>query len=232
MSIRLLTWEITGSTPLLQSNAHEMWKTPEVEDASKVSPSRSRKKTLRGTDTEAFKTSQKSLYINEQGQAYHPAQAFYKVLQDGCRNRKVGSTPALNYVTCAMRVPEFEFILCNPKTFKPLKGSEWVVDMRHGKNHNKEKQQGGVGIVCIRPKWRVWGGLLVMEVDIEYYRSKKSDTVKEMVATAGESITYLLDVAGRMFGIGAGRRRLVAIINRREEWSDMGMGRFSAKFRG
>jgi len=167
----------------------------------------------------AFDIAKGQLYVDDDGN-YHPGMAFYKALLKACPKRTLGRDNALSMVNLAVSIVDERFRLLDPatldkKTPKLIQADGWLVDKRRAINHNKNKDTGGVAVVAIRPKWKAWGGRLTLEVD--------SDLFKSYVG-----LTELLNIAGHMFGIGVGRRRLMGIRNRQEVWSDMGMGRFSA----
>jgi hypothetical protein len=216
----LVTWKIIGERPLFQSNPASMWAEPEEEGKTK----RAAKQPLYAGKAKAFQVAESQLYVNEDGRYFHPCIAFYKCLEKACAKRNLDRSSALSIVVNAVRTTEEEFVLLDPDTLdskkpKPLPKKVWLVDKRRAVNHNKGD---GVGIVAIRPKWIVWGGLLTLEVDADFFVAPKSSELKLV------GLTELLNIGGHIFGVGVGRRRLYTIRNRQEIWSDMGMGRFSA----
>lgn len=211
-----LTWMITGEKPLFQSTPASLWAEPD--DDETVKPAR--KPPMYPGATAAFEIAKSQLYINAEGRNYHPGMSFYKCLQKACAGRVLGRTPALKPIVQAVSPVEEEFLLLDPATLdakkpKAIDPKSWLVDKRLARNHNKNRETGGVAVVVIRPKWPIWGGLLTFEVDADLFKNY-------------EGLTELLNMAGHIFGIGVGRRRLFGIRNRQEIWSDMGMGRFSA----
>jgi len=212
-----LTWKITGERPLFQSNPSSMWSEPDEDDKTKPAG----KAPMYPGKVKAFTIAESQLYVNADGQHYHPGMAFYKCLQKACVKRTLGRSAALGVVVATVRCIEDEFLLLDPVTLdskqpKAVKKDAWLVDKRRAINANKNKDTGGVAVVAIRPKWPVWGGLLTLEVDADLYKGY-------------EGLTELLNIGGHIFGIGVGRRRLSGIRRMQEVWSDMGMGRFSAE---
>jgi hypothetical protein len=217
MAIERVTWAIMSEGPLIQSNPQEMWATPEKPDP-KVKKART--KTLRGTDKECFLQAKKQLYVNNDGLHYHPANAFWKSLLMACDGRVLGKTAALTVLTQAVALIDSEFILMQRDTVtdpdpQPMKGDEWQIDFRRAVCHQKDKMEGGVGIVAIRPKWKVWGGLLTLEVDTVFFKSF-------------EGLTELINIAGHNYGAGVGRMRVKAHRHQKPIWSGFGAGKYSA----
>lgn len=223
MEMKLLTLRIVGQKPLIQSNPHEMWAPPPPEDTT-VKKAKRKGGSLRGTDSEDFLTAQKQLYVDDDGRWYHPAQAFWNVLLMACDGRNIGSTNALTIITRCVHLPEENFLLYDPTTLsdkepKLVEGTEWQIDYRRAVNHNTNKGQGGVGVVAIRPKWKAWGGLLPIEIDVEPF-GKTEDF---------DFLPNLLTVGGLLYGVGVGRRRVKAEKFQKPVWSGFGSGKFKAE---
>ncbi len=235
MQLELVTWKVFSLKPLIQSNPHMMWESStlaaeaEAEAAEKGEKVKraARKKGLTGTNSENYALAESQLYVNDEGQSYHPAEGFWSNLLQACGGRNVGvGKPALTAITQGVALMDEEFLLCDPKTMdkkapRYVKGNEWQLDKRRAVNHNKEKTEGGVGVVAIRPKWKVWGGLVTFQVDREMF-GPKAKTQKEAV----ESITSLLNIGGHLFGIGVGRRRIKAMVRNSPVWSGFGAGKY------
>ncbi len=220
MDIAIVTWKITGIKPLIQSNPHGMWLPPEEDDDK---PKTSQRKSLRGTDSEDFKTAKKQLYVNEDGLHYHPAIAFWDNLKMACSGRTINRANAQTAVTRAVTIIDEEFLLYDPTTLdakkpKLVKGTEWQIDYRRAVNHNKKTNEGGVGVVAIRPKWKAWGGFLTLEVDRDFFKDY-------------DGLTELLNVGGHHFGAGVGRIRVKSMVKQQEVWSGFGGGKYSAELR-
>ncbi|KKN09842.1 hypothetical protein LCGC14_1042450, partial [marine sediment metagenome] len=211
----------------IQGNPEQMWAEPEAEEDGKAKTAK-KKRPMYAGQSEAFKTAATTLYRNDQGEFWHPGQAFFDVLMLGCRGRKLGSSKAIDIVTTAVRVVEQEVLLYKPDSLaakkpKLIGPKEWVVDRRRALNHNKKPP---AGVVAIRGKWRAWGMLLALEVDCDVFHQDS----KGRPELGG--LTDLLTIAGSAFGIGVGRRRIKDVDRYgRETWSDMGMGRFKAELR-
>lgn len=224
---RIAVWNIVGTSPLIQGNPEQMWAEPEPEEEGATTPRK--KRPMYAGQSESFKTAATTLYRNDQNEFWHPGQAFFQSLMLGCRERKLGSKKAIDVVTIAVSIVEQEFLLYDPKTLaakkkpKMLGPKDWLVDKRRALNHNKKP---AAGVVAIRAKWPVWGGLLAIEVDCDVFKQDKKG-VPEL-----GGLTELLSIAGVAFGIGVGRRRINAVDRwGKEQWSDMGMGRFKAELR-
>jgi hypothetical protein len=219
VNIELITWRIIGIKPLIQSNPHVMWLDDDSDEDNELSVTKRKK--LHGTKSEDFATCEKQLYVNSDGKHYHPEIGFMKGLEMACDQRKVGRQSALTVVSGGAALVEHEFLLYQPDTLskpkpKLMTGKEWQIDYRRAVNHNKQTSQGGVGVVAIRPKWKQWGGLLAMEVDRDFFPQL-------------DILTELLNVAGHYYGMGVGRKRIMAMERQKPKWSDMGMGRYSAE---
>ncbi len=228
MNVRTFTWRIPGINGLIQSNPHGMWKTPEEpKEEDKGLTKTKRKRGLRGTDSESFETAKAQLYVDDEGRYYHPCEMFWAGMMLACAGRKLGSLHALDAIVQAVTTVDENFLLyrldtLNSKAPKLMKGDEWQIDYRRAVNHNKEKSEGGVAVVAIRPKWKHWGGFLKLEVDMELFTE---EGVKE-------GVTGLLNIAGHQYGGGVGRRRIKAMVRMKPVWSGFGAGKYSAEFVG
>lgn len=233
MNIEVVTWKIVGIQPMIQSNPAGMWQSdeppeeemPTVENPAAAKSKRAKRANMKLTDSECFKVAAKQLYQNEDGKFFHPAIAFQKCLLMACAHRKFGKVNAEDVVTSGVTLIEEEFVLYDPETLddkqpRPLAFEDWLVDKRRGVNRNKSKSTGGVAIVCIRPKWKRWGGYLTLECD--------TDLFGKSFGGLGD----LLTVGGHNFGVAVGRRRICGEERGgRPKWSDMGLGRFAAVLR-
>ena len=208
------SWQIVGTTPLIQSNPHGMWAEPEEDDAAEAKPMKRKKPMYSGT-TEAFRVAQGQLY-QENGTHYHPAAGFFDAISLASRHRKLGRMNAIDAVILGVRVVGERFALCEPDTTSPINPKSWMVDKRRAVNHNKGEAQGGVAVVAVRPKWNAWGGVLQLAIDADLFKTL-------------DGLTDLLNIAGVMFGVGVGRRKIKGIRRQQELWSDCGLGRFTAK---
>lgn len=225
MKMRVWTWNIISVTPLVQSSPESMWIEPPAEDGQ--AKPRGKKRGLVGTESESFALAKRQLYLNKEGKPFHPVSAFLDCLVMACEGRSFGKTPALVAVMQAVSLVDEEFMLYDPatldaKTPRGLDPTKWQMDKRRGINWNKSVSSGGVAVVCIRPKWKSWGGFLSLNVDMELM---SEDHVRE-------GLTGLVNIGGHMFGVGVGRRRIKAVVNRRPVWSlGFGAGKFKAVLR-
>ncbi len=218
------TWKITGTSPLLQSNPDVMWAT--VPDSEMKTGG---KRPLYPGDSEAFKQATKGLYVNDDGDLYHPMAAFMHSLWDACPKRVFGKVAALSVIVMAVRTVEEEFLLYDPESLdgkKPDKlTKQWLVDKRRGWNKIKD-----VVIVCIRPKWKSWGGFLTLAIETSITDAIKG---KDKKSVFPEALTELLNVAGALFGVGVGRYRKNGTkgVGMGDKWGGMGTGRFRAELK-
>ncbi len=219
MQLEHRTWKIIGTTPLLQNNPHGMWANAEAEALK----GGQRKRPLYPGNTEAFKQAEKSLYVSEDGGFYHPTMAFMHSLFDACPKRSFGRESALGVITMAVRTVEDEFMLYDPETLdskkpKLLGKKGWLVDKRRGWNEKVK-----AGIVCIRPKWKPWGGFLTLAIET---------SVTAQIKDFPQALTELLNVSGGLFGIGVGRIRSQGRKGTHgEKWGGLGTGRFQAELK-
>lgn len=228
MNIEQHTWKIVGIKPLIQGNPKVMWE--DFLGDAEADAKREKaglKKAPRGKkpfalpDTENFTRAKQMLYENEHGQFYHPAMAFWNALLPACHKRELAKgLKALEVVTLAVTIIEEEFLLYDPDTLnsrkpKLLTAKQWLVDRRRAVNSAGSKESG---VVSIHPKWKKWGGLLTMEIDMDF--------VKRM-----DWLTELLNVAGHNYGVGVGRIRCQGVVNYKEKWGGLGMGKFTAELK-
>ncbi len=205
MKLELVSWNIRGTRALIQSNPAVMSRNEASGD--KIS-------TTKKTETKtAYDEAKAQLYINDEGQFYHPSLAFWKALFIAAPNRKFSKTAASTVVAQGVAVVEEEFILLDPDSLndrkpKPLTEKDWVHDLRRAVN----KKAGG--LIVSRPKWRKWGGILTLEIDREFISNLAP-------------FTELLNIAGR-FGIGVGR---IKPCEGKGGWGGMNLGKFAAELR-
>ena len=224
MRIELITWKITGITPLIQSHPRGLLEgDPEPEEGEATTYQR-KKKPGNASTKEDFAACEKQLYINDDGLAYHPANAFMSCLREACYGRKLGRTDAQQVVVHAVALIDNEFILCDPDTLdsknpKSFKGKEWQIRLDRGINHNKNTGRGGVGVRCCRPVYKRWGGLLTFEIDDEIFKGEY------------DGLTDILHGGGHIFGIGVGRTRQKGSQGVRPVYGGMGTGKFSAELK-
>lgn len=239
MAIEIVTWKIRGFKPLIQSNPHSMWAVPEEEDG-RVKKTR-KKAGMVGSDSENFLKAKSQLYLNEEGQPYHPAIGFYDNLLLACKGRgfgKGGKVPALTIIPQAVALLDENFDLYDPDTLdgeqpKRLTSTGWHVDFRRVINWNLKPEKGGTCTVAIRPLWKRWGGFLSLAVDDTFFEFKEEEDEKGEKTKVPDysGITDLLNVSGHYFGMGVGRRHILAMVKGQPKWSGFGMGKFSAELK-
>ncbi len=202
MKFEPVIWKIIGLRPLMQSNPDTMSRDdkPGVTTRTKKS-------------VPAFDEAVAQLYRTEDGQFFHPAIAFWKVLFVACPFRKLGKMAASSVISMAVAPLDEEMILCDPttldeKTPRALTDEDWMVDKRRVVN----KKAGS--LIAARPKWKSWGGLLVLEIDRE-------------VLSNLDPLTEIMNIAGR-YGVGVGRLKKV---EGKSEWGGLSLGKFSAELK-
>ncbi len=221
MKIELVTWKITGITPLIQSHPRGLLDCEPEPEEGEVSPYKRKKRAGTASTKEDFAACVKQLYTTDAGLSYHPANAFLSCMREACYKRSLGGKDAQQVFVHTVTLLDTEFILCDPDTLdakkpKPFKGKEWQIRIDRGINHNKNTSRGGVGIRCCRPTWKRWGGLLTLEVDMDFFSGM-------------EGLTEILHIGGHIFGVGVGRMRQKGSQGVRPIYGGMGMGKFSAE---
>jgi hypothetical protein len=208
MAIDLVTWAITGTKPLMQNS----WKGMLDEEEQTGTTARRRGPKVRSP---RFEEATAKTWELEDGRYFHPARAFWSALVATCPGTSIGGTAASSLIPKAVDIAEEEFILFDPDTLmrkspKPLGDKDWVMDTRPAVNAQKG------AILVSRPKWKKWGGLLVLEVNREVIPAKYD-----------EVITQLLNNAG-LLGVGSGRTWKKPGTS---QWYSLGMGKFTAELK-
>lgn len=205
MSIELVTWEITGTKPLMQNS----WLGMLEEEEQTGTTARHRGPKVRSP---RFKEAMSKTWRLDDGRYFHPSRAFWVALVSTCTGTKIGGTAASSLIPKAVDIAEEEFILLDPdalkdKKPKPLGEKDWVMDTRPAINASKG------AILVSRPKWRKWGGLLVLEVNREIIPKKYDDVITQLLNNAG------------LLGVGSGRTWKKPGTS---QWYSLGMGKFTA----
>lgn len=209
MSIDLVTWEIRGTKPLMQNSWKPML---DVDDEPTGTSAKRRGPKVRSP---RFDEAKAKLWQLEDGRYYHPSRAFWAALVSTCPGTSIGGTAASSLIPKAVDIAEEEFILLHPdtldkKTPKPLGEKDWMLDTRPAINQMKG------AILISRPKWKLWGGLLVFEVNRDVIPAKYDDVITQLLNNAG------------LLGIGSGRTWKKPGTS---QWYSLGMGKFQAKLR-
>jgi hypothetical protein len=209
MAIDLVTWKIRGLKPLMQNS----WRSMLDEDDEPTSTTARR----RGPKVRSprFEEAKSKLWQTENGRYFHAARAFWAALVGTCPGTSIGKTAASSLIPKAVDIAEEEFILLDPDTLdakkpRPLSDSDWVVDTRPAVNAQKG------AILVSRPKWKRWGGLLVLEVNRDVIPAKYDDVITQLLNNAG------------LLGVGSGRTWKKPGTS---QWYSLGMGKFTAELR-
>ena len=144
--MELLTYRITGVSPILQNNPAKM--ATQGSDGLK-----SGKKIYVAADE-----AEAAVYRNEQGEIIVPAIAFRAALFRAATNRKIGKLSAKSAVAGSIFPVETEVQLVNAKTNKAIKDY---------KIHSCRAVVNKAGIIRVRPMIENWACDLVLEVDTE-----------------------------------------------------------------
>jgi hypothetical protein len=202
--LELVSWNIRGMKPLMQSNFVNVME--RKEDTGNME---AKKKSVPG---KAYDDAANQLYRTEDGKFYHPMHAFWASLVT-VTGRTIGGEAITTIVARAVEPAEEEFILLDPDTLtnkepRELGEADWVVDTRRVVN----KKSGG--ILASRPKWRTWGGIATFQIDTDVLARKSLG-----------AFTQAFNIAGR-HGIGCGRTRRDGM-----KWVSIHMGKYEAELR-
>jgi len=206
--VQAVTWLIRGLKPLMQNRPGIVGEivagglTPRPTGAKNESP---------------VAVAEAKLYRNEQGHFYFPSQGIWKGMVESCPGWKIGKVAASSMLPPAVEPVSEEFLLCDPETLtakrpRPLTVNDMVVDQRAGIGTDGRGRE--VMITLVRPKWRRWGGVLIMDVDRDI-----------ILPSADNVITEILNRAGQR-GIGSGRLRKP---KGSSIWVGIRMGKFTAE---
>lgn len=164
--MEVVTFELTGLSPLIQHSAASMMNKPEGSIGKKNIPS---------AEIEA----EAGAYRMPSKQLYCPAQAVFACVLNACKGRRIGKI-ALNTIVVSSVFPTQEFVpLVHPKSHKPL--TEYEIDQRRVMIQR-------AGIIRSRPKIPEWQGKITFEYDNE---AIKSDALLEIVNLAGSRVGLL-----------------------------------------
>ena len=164
--IEMVSFRITGVSPLLHHNPDGMVAPPVEEEVTKKKAKRD------STEEEA----RKHAYIDENGLFYLKSRAFRNAIIDACAGARIGKLAA----TTAMRGSIFTTVqrvtLLDPDTDKPLK--KYVVDTQRAVVND-------CGILRSRPRFDRWA----CNLDLEMIAGKvTSEILLEMLNVAGHAI--------------------------------------------
>lgn len=121
-------------------------------------------------------------YVNEDGKFVHPTAAFRAGILVASSGRKINKKSAKSTLAGSVFPVEQEALLVDEKD-KPLKSY---------KLHKCRVVVGKSGVLRVRPMFTPWNMLLAMEIDRDFIPNL-------------EVVTEILNVAGRIVGIGDNR---------------------------
>jgi hypothetical protein len=162
MDMRLVEWQVTGLSPLLQHNPASMGGgDAEQQIGKKVIPT---------PEVEA----EAGTYRLPSGQLYIPSISFRNALLGACTGKRIGKVAAAGIVAGSVFVPYEQTPLIEPGTGEPI--TTWEVDVRRAVVMRQ-------GIRRARPRIEKWGCLLTLEVDIDYIANL--DILTQLLTQAG-----------------------------------------------
>lgn len=173
--MNLLTFEITGSKPILQHNPASMGVSTQGKlDTTKKIP----------TPEEEAKAGR---YLTPDGQYFQmPCEAFKRAFVSGGVGRRIDKRAATSVLRSAVFPAEDWVTLLDPKTKKPLPAAKYEIDSRRV---SLPGQKGAkVSVIRSRPKLLSWACNVVFEVDDVIANHKVLEEIGNM--------------AGRMVGVG------------------------------
>jgi len=151
MSAKIVTFKITGLTPLLMHNPAAMLNKSDAGPGVKRIPT---------PEEEA----ERGLYRTADGQLYIPSGAFRSAIigkGGSASGRKIGKFSANSRVAAGMFVVEERTLLIHAKTGKPLTDHDYEIDVRRAVIQ-------GNGVLRARPKISDWSCLLALEIDEDF----------------------------------------------------------------
>lgn len=160
--MELVTFKITGLSPLLQHNPAAM--------ASGSDDSLKGKKRY-DRDEEAAA----SVYRTATGEFYHPSIAFRAAIFKACTGRKIGKMSAKTVVSASVFPAERHCILIDPETEKPL--TEYEID-------SSSVVVNKARVIHHRGMFPKWATMFVAEIDTEML--PKLEVVQELLNIAGK----------------------------------------------
>ncbi len=227
MSFEIVQFNLFGLRPLMQ-NAIDL-DTMEAEAAAAAATTKRQSKPPPKSPLEEARS---KLHVTEDGLYFHPGLAFWGAMTLACVGVKIKGVAATSVLPPGVEPAEEEVILVDPatlnsKTPKPLGKNDWFVDRR--------AIQTSKGMIIVRrPKFKVWGARLTLEVDRDTIPGPDSRTEPtdkhpdgQPIADATGVLTQILNMAGRM-GVGSGRLHR-EIKGTSSIWKGILMGKFRAE---
>lgn len=181
MAIKIVTFKITGKTPLMQSNPATLCMEPD-------SGGLGVKKKYDDAQEAALR-----LYVNSDGKFVHPSAALRKCMMTAVSGRKFGKKAARMVIAGAVFPVETECVILDAKG-------------NPAKTYEIDKQPAVVGKARIprcRPKFSQWSMLVPLELDDELIAPEQ---VLEALQLGGRIIgigEYRPDPSGGKSGVGS-----------------------------
>lgn len=141
------------------------------------------------------------LYVNDDGTYFHPARAIRMAVLEAAKGRRINKKSAPGIVAGALFPAEDRMTILDSKG-KPKK--DYVI-------RKCRVIVAGKGVLRCRPEWRDWTMQVPLEIDTDFLTP--------------EIVTDLLNIAGRIAGIGDERP---SVANRKNGVGSC--GRFKAEF--
>lgn len=167
-----IAFRVTGISPLMQSSTASMAKPKELATASR--------KVIPTPDEEA----RSRVYLDENGEIYHPAEAFRSAIIEAASGFKIGKNAAGKILKSGIFNSHDRCPIFDPDTEEALK--VWEIDTRRAVVQRQ-------GIMRSRPIMRRWA----CEVELEY--DEESLTPK--------TVLDFFEKAGKYVGVGEYRPR-------------------------
>lgn len=190
MAIKIVTFKISGTSPLMQSNPESLCGEP---DSAELGV----KKKYNDDEEAALR-----VYKNADGQFVHPSAAFRKCMMTAVSGRKFGKKAARMVIAGAVFPVETE---CTILTEKGKAAKDYVID----------KQPVVVGKARVprcRPKFWPWTLLLPLELDTDLITAEQT---LEALTLGGRIIgigEYRPDSSGGKSGVGSFGRFTAEIV--------------------
>lgn len=204
MSFEIVQFNLFGVRPLMQNKV----------DLDGLEKPADGKRQVKAAAKTPLQEATDKMHVTDDGDYYHPGQAFWRAIVDACPNITIGGKAATGFVPRAVEPAEEEVILVDPKTLnaktpKRLGKKSWVIDRR--------AIQTTKGMILVRrPMFKTWGARLALEVDREVIPVK-----------ANNALLMILNNAGRM-GVGSGRLHKETK-GSSSGWFGIRMGKFRAE---
>jgi hypothetical protein len=167
MSVSIVSFKITGISPLLMNNPASMQ--PRQKGF--------KTKTIPTPEEEA----KSKLYINDKGHLYVKTMAFRSSLLGACAGRRLGKVGAKGVIAGSVFTTDTETELLDPKTGKPI--TDYVINIARAVVQKS-------GVLRARPEIKAWSCNLDLEIDNDFL--PEPSLIEELLNIAGK-IRGILD---------------------------------------